>query len=397
MSTTFASNVAGWLRADRRRFDVALAAIVAVIGSTLVIISPDSTELGWPEVASGVGTFVLVLFRRWAPPALLIATMIWIAVHVQVYERPTPLVFAALILLMTTCVRLERWPAIALGTAIAASLYVLGLARNDVEFGDARALIGIAWTAGAVGTADAVRSWRRYRASAEEQIRSATLAAEAQARQQVSDERLTIARELHDLLAHNLAVMNVQAGAAQHLLRSDVDKADEALTAVREAGRSVLDELSDLLSVLRQGGASEPGNGTAPTSSLPTVEALPDLVDTMRSAGLSVEWTQSGTQRELAPAVSLAAYRIVQEALTNAAKHGAGSAELGTTWGDDALTIVVKNPTAADLGSAVGTGHGLVGMRERATVNGGRFETHSTESTFTVEAWLPVVREREAR
>jgi signal transduction histidine kinase len=204
---------------------------------------------------------------------------------------------------------------------------------------------------------------------------------------------LAIARELHDLLAHNLSVMNVQTGAALHLLRADPDQAEASLTAARNAGRTVLDELRDLLAVLRHDG----GEGE-PTSSLPTVDELPDLVETLRAAGLAVTWGQDGAPRELAPAVSLAAYRIVQEALTNAAKHGDGAVQLDTRWDDTGLTIrVSNNRVGAGTGESDGESgrHGLIGMRERATTNGGRVRAEAEGDRFVVEAWLPAATERE--
>ena len=224
--------------------------------------------------------------------------------------------------------------------------------------------------------------------SSEAQIRTAVLAAEAQTRQQVSEERLTIARELHDLLAHNLSVMNVQTGAALHLLRSDPEQAEVSLTAARDAGRTVLDELRELLAVLRHDEGED-----APTASLPTFEELDALVETMRGAGLAVTWTRSGVPLTLAPAVSLAAYRITQEGLTNAAKHGTGAAELVTEWDDAGVTLRIANETAASGG--VGGGHGVVGMRERAAANGGRLTAEPLGSRFVVEAWLPAIADRE--
>lgn len=383
MSDPVGVRVLGWLRADVRRFDLAVAATTMAMGNLLLIGAPDRFDTGWPEVAAGVGAFGLVLFRRYRPPALLVVAMVWTAVHIGIYQRPTPTIFAVIVLLATTCVRLERWPAIGVGAGIGVSLYVLGLISNDAELGDARAVIGIAWTAMSVGIADAVRSWRRYRESADAQLRSTLLAAEARTRQEVSEERLAIARELHDLLAHNLSVMNVQTGAAQHLLRSDPDRAEESLAAARAAGRNVLDELRELLSVLRHDDTAD----GSPTASLPTVDELPALVDTMRSAGMTVEWRRAGEPRSLAPAVSLAAYRIAQEALTNAAKHGAGAADFDTVWGDDGVTLRVANPSLEPTGRA--GGHGLVGMRERAAANGGHLAAEHHDGRFVVTAWLP--------
>ncbi|MEM7286466.1 MAG: histidine kinase [Actinomycetota bacterium] len=376
-----------WLRADPRRLDVLVALITLGLGTALMFGAPERFDTGWPEMAAGAGAFVLTLFRRHLPGLLLAITVTWTAIHVIVLDRPTPMVIAMLVLLFTTAVRLERWQAIVLGIVIGVSLYVMGLTSTDAELADSRAVIGIVWSALAIGVADAVRSWRRYRESADAQVRSAVLAAEAQTRQQVSEERLTIARELHDLLAHNLSVMNVQTGAALHLLRTDPDQAEASLTAARDAGRSVLDELKELLAVLRHDGED------APTAALPSVDELETLVETMRAAGLGVTWSRSGAPRSLAPAVSLAAYRIAQEGLTNAAKHGTGTAELTTDWGPAGLTVRISNPVDAE--ASTGGGHGLVGMRERATANGGRLTVEPIDDRFVITAWLPAAADQE--
>ena len=391
MSEPRSTSVANWFRRDRRRVDVAVAAATTLIGTLLVFGASDEFDAGWPEVAAGIGVFALLLLRRWKPLPLLALALVWTAVHVAIWQRPTQMVFGMLVLLATACIRLDRRRAIALGCSIAVLLYVFGLLSNDAEFADARAVIGIAWTAGAVGIADAIRSWRSYRASAEAQIRSTMLAAQAETRQQVSEERLAIARELHDLLAHNLSVMNVQTGAALHLLRTDPDTAEASLVEARDAGRTVLDELRELLSVLRQ-----PDDADAmPTGSLPTFDELPELVQTVRRAGLTTEWSATGSPRLLAPAVSLAAYRIAQEALTNAAKHGTGTADLVTTWSSDALRIRVSNPIGPHT-SATGSGLGVVGMRERATVHGGQLTTRIDNGQHTVEASLPITADSAA-
>ena len=385
------------LRAEPWRFDLAVAVITLMIGTALTLGAPDRTDPSWPDVAAGVGAFVLVLFRRRQPPLFLGVALGWVAIHVAVFERPTAMVFAVIVLLITTSIRLDRWAALTLGAAIGVSLYLVLLVGNDTELGDARAVIGIAWTAMAVGIGDAVRSWRRYRDAAAEQLRTAVLASEARSRQTVSEERLMIARELHDLLAHNLSVMNVQTGAALHLLRSDPDRAETALVTAREAGRSVLHEVGGLLAVLRRDG-EEP---TESTGSLPTVEQLPNLVDTMRNAGLEVRWTQSGEARPLSDAVSLAAYRICQEALTNAARHGIGPVAFATDWTEAGMRILVANRragneaspdnTASESDRSISGGHGLIGIRERVSANGGDIAAGPDGEWFVVSARLPAV------
>ncbi len=378
-----------WFTVDERRKDLAVATLTVAVAVALLAATPEEYDTGWPDVAAGVGAFVLVALRRRRPLVLLGVALAWSALHAAIWDRPSVMVFAVFVLLGTSCIQLERTPAIVLGAAVAAILYALALVINDeLEPGDGRVLIAVVWTAAAVGVADAVRSWRRYRVSAAAEVRAALLAAEAQAGQQVSEERLAIARELHDLLAHNLSVMNVQTGAALHLLHSDADRAEEALLAARDAGRTVLDELRDLLAVLRRD-----SDGGAPVASLPKIDDLPALIATMRSAGLKVAWTDTGDRLGLAPAVSLAAYRIIQEALTNAAKHGAGTATLRTEWRSDQLVITVANPMPNVTGERVVSGgrHGLIGMRERAVGNGGCLEAGPVDTSFRVWARLPAV------
>ena len=378
-----------WFTADPRRKDGSIAVATLALSMVLIAGSPNDFDTGWPEVVAGVGAFAIVLLRRRWPFPLLAISVGWSVVHVAVWARPTPMILASLVLLATACARLDRGPAIALGAVVGLALYGVALAVDDeLAYGDGRSVIALVWAGAAVGVADAARSWRRYRESADAQVRSAVLAAEARIRQQITEERLTIARELHDLLAHNLSVMNVQTGAALHLLHTDPDRAEDALTAARDAGRSVLDELRDLLAVLRD----DETDGEAPRGALPTVEDVAALVETMRSAGLLVTWTRSGEPGALAPPVSQAAYRLVHEALTTAAKHGDGTATHTTEWNRETFAITVTNPspTVPDTPADPTSGHGLVGMRERAVANGGSLEAGPTPTGFAVRARLPV-------
>ncbi|MEM9203247.1 MAG: hypothetical protein AAGC53_16435, partial [Actinomycetota bacterium] len=191
MSLPVIGPATAWLRADARRLDVAIAFVTISLGSLLLVVAPEEFETGWPEVAAGLGAFVMVALRRWQPFILLTIALTWGAMHVARYERPAPIFFAVLVLLVTTCIRLDRRKAIGLGVVTAVPLYVSGLVVNDAAAGDSRATIGIVWAFLAVGIADAIRSWRQYKKSADAQVRTAVLAAEAQTRQQVSEERLT--------------------------------------------------------------------------------------------------------------------------------------------------------------------------------------------------------------
>ena len=378
-----------WVLSDRRRMDLLVGAAVLAMLIPMTFGSPDEFDTGWPEVAAGVGAFVMLVLRRRWPMTLLAVSSAWSLVHLIVWERPSPMFFATLILLATVCVRLDRWPAIALGAVVGVGLYVVGFLATDVAVGDGRAVVTIAWTGAAVGIADATRTWRRYKTSAEAELAAVRAAAEDRTKREVTEERMAIAREVHDLLSHNLSVMNVQTGAAMHLLRTDPDRAEEALQVARDSGRTVLDELRELLAVLRD------DEDDAPLASLPTVDEIDALVENVRRTGVEVTWSQSGEPRPMAPVVSLAAYRVIQESLTNAAKYGTGTVSLATMWDDRELSILVVNGVrdGADGSSdgAVRGGHGVIGMRERVESNHGSFHVGGDGNRFELTARLPVL------
>jgi signal transduction histidine kinase len=204
------------------------------------------------------------------------------------------------------------------------------------------------------------------------------------AREAVVEERVRIARELHDVIAHHVSTMVVQAGAERRLLDADQAETREVLGTIERVGRSALGEMRRMVAVLRQGQAED-------LTPQPTLSDVPELVAQMREAGLDVELTTSGEPRELPVGLQLSAYRIVQEALTNAFKH-AGSArvlvEISHT--PDALGLVVRDDGQGATAAAPGAGHGLVGMRERVAMYGGRIETgRQPDGGFGVRVLLP--------
>jgi signal transduction histidine kinase len=200
----------------------------------------------------------------------------------------------------------------------------------------------------------------------------------------VAGERATIARELHDVIAHSVSVMTVQAGAARVLLDEEPARARESLVAVEETGRQALGEMRRLLGILR---GDEHENRLAPQPGIADVDAL---VDHVRAAGLPVDVVVEGDPQRLPPGVDLAAYRVVQEALTNALKHaGAARAEVSIRYGPSALELAVTNDGHVRRNGRVG--HGLVGMRERVALYGGEFEAGPRRGGgYAVRASLPM-------
>ncbi|MBR7838714.1 sensor histidine kinase [Actinospica durhamensis] len=240
----------------------------------------------------------------------------------------------------------------------------------------------IAWVMG-----DSMQYRRAYYLDLEEKARRLELERDQQAQIAAATERARIARELHDVVAHNVSVMVVQAEGAAYAMDTAPENTRKALGAIAETGRSALVEMRRLLGVLRtQDGAAE----RAPQ---PGVGQLEDLLEQVRSSGLPVELTVDGIPVELRQGVALAAYRIVQESLTNARKHGgtAVSASVGMYYGERELRLVVQDDGRGVEALTDGQGSGLTGMRERVAMFGGALSAGPLEvgRGFRVEARLP--------
>ena len=199
---------------------------------------------------------------------------------------------------------------------------------------------------------------------------------------------MRIARELHDVLAHNISLISVQAGVALHLMDDQPEQARTALTAIKQASREALGELRSVLDVLRQA-----DDDALPRSPTPGLDGLDQLVARAGAAGLPVETVVEGNRRSLPAGVDLASYRIVQEALTNTMRHAAASrATVTVALGPDTVSVEV---TDDGRGGAHTDGHGLCGMRERAAALGGTFDAGSRpDGGFRVRARLPIEGDR---
>ena len=221
----------------------------------------------------------------------------------------------------------------------------------------------------------------RGRDELQAKIEAARTAAAARA---VAEERQRIARELHDVIAHSVSVMTVQAGAVRRLLHADQERERIALEAIESTGREALAEMRRLVGLLREHGS------TPDFSPQPSMRAVDVLVGTICEAGLPVELTVEGEQTELAPGVDLAAYRVIQEALTNALKYaGPARAWVTVRWRDRELELEIANDGSSEAGGD-GRGHGLAGLRERVALVGGSIESGPRAGGgFVVTARLP--------
>ena len=274
----------------------------------------------------------------------------------------------------------RRWSVAGLGMAFAAAVLVTINDEDAVQ--DAVfvwVLMSVVWVAGfALSRKLAEARAAQERAAVLERDR------EDQARRAVAEERQRIARELHDVVAHSVSVMTVQAGGVRRLLRDDQQREREALEQIEKTGREALAEMRRLLGILRQP-TEQPE--LAPQ---PGMERLSTLIQQVREAGLPVEYRVRGEPVPLPPGIDVSAYRIVQEALTNALKHaGPGRAQVDVSYGSDVLELEIVNDAAGN-GRGEGAGQGLVGMRERVALYGGKLESGPRDGRFVVRARLPM-------
>jgi signal transduction histidine kinase len=247
----------------------------------------------------------------------------------------------------------------------------------------------LVWLVAAWAVGRVVRSWRHKNAALEAANRELEEQRELQAQAAVAVERGRIARELHDVVAHNVSMIVVQAGAAARVLHGEQPDVRNALEVIAGTGRETVDEMRTLLGVLRS------DDGPAALKPQPGLADLEQLVSGVREAGLPVTLRIEGAPRPLPPTLDLSAFRIVQEALTNTLRHaGPARAEVTVRYEDGLVTLEIADTGHGPDGGPItgrGTGHGLVGMRERAAMLGGELEAARADSGgFTVRARLPV-------
>ena len=250
-----------------------------------------------------------------------------------------------------------------------------------------------------------LRTWKLRAAETHTRLTAVENARTEELHRAVEHERARIARELHDVVTHNVSVMVIQAGAARKIMDKSPDRAREALLAVEAGGRAAMGELRDVMGLLRMDLRTETDAGAeqgferagAEPESLapqPGLDRLEALAGRMRGAGVPVELTVSGTPRPLSPGVELAAYRVVQEALTNTVKHASGAdARVQVSYGEDELHVEVTDTGGRPgSGAATGNGRGLIGLRERLSVYGGTLRTGPRPlGGYRVQARIPLL------
>ena len=379
----------GWVIGDPLRVpplvvDVAVA--VVVFGASVVnVAAQDGVGISAIPVAGflmlAIGSVALFWRRRWSLAVLGIAlamTVAWTA-----FDYPGNPIFIILVSLYTVGRYVpEGWISLA---ALAVALAVVGFGQvTDTEPVSVvlAALVAttLPWY---VGRRVRIRGY--YAAAARERAEHLEWKRATEAQRAIADARAGIARELHDVVAHNVSVMTVQAGVARLVVVDDPERAKEAIGAVEDAGRRALDELRHLLGVLR------PETASGELGPQPALSQVHNLVDQIRQTGMSISLA-ADVPSELPVRVDLFAYRIVQEALTNVLKHGGvdAAAQVRLEEADGCLDIEVTD-TGTATSTLPGSGQGIVGMRERAVLLGGVFEAGPRpEGGFRVFARLPI-------
>ena len=370
-----------------------------LLAAAIFIVEAIASARGWPGAPSGLAALGALPMPAWGLLAAGSGALVW--------RRSRPFAVLAAVVAAYVVWHLLDYP---LGPSLAIFVAMYGIGRRVAEVPKSLGVLTAAVLAiVAVGLRDGdpptdlalgatvvpLLPWyigRRVAARSEhlllleERAASRDRERAAELRQAVEEERRSIARELHDVVAHRVSLMTVQAGAAQAILSKDPERALASMTAVEEAGRAALDELRHLLDVLG------PRAGGLPRAPAASIADLSKVASQMESAGLAVELDVDGVNQPLPTRVEMSAFRIVQESLTNALRHAGPGARVVVRLATDASDLSIQ-VTDDGAGTAVGngSGRGLAGMRERAELLGGSFEAGPiAEGGFEVRAILPM-------
>jgi signal transduction histidine kinase len=375
----------GWI--GRYAVDVLLAVLIAV-AILEAWVNEDVEGSPWLLTLFALAWGLPMFARRRFPVAAPATSIVLIAIQAAIWDHSVSYSFG---IFMVVMIATAQFGFLGLTTAglggailVVAAIGLVVVRDPEGDLGDivfVGAIASIAWL---IGFAFYERN--RRTAQLTERAERAERARETEARAAVAEERARIAREMHDVVAHSLSVMVVQAEAAEAMLDGDPDRARRPLAAVQQTGRDALGELRRMLGVLREMADQNPE--LAPQ---PGLSGIDELVDHVRQAGLPVSVRVEGDPRPLPPGIDLSAYRIVQEGLTNALKHaGPASAEVVLRYGAREIELEVRDDGRGG-GSGNGGGHGLLGMRERVALYGGDLTAGPRpEGGFALVARLPL-------
>jgi signal transduction histidine kinase len=375
--------------------DAAIA--VAVFAASLGLLAAGKDlEGGAGEIALGVLLTALaslpLVARRVAPLQVFVLTALASTVLRAVAQADGPPIGPTLALYWVAAEGEQSRARVRLSLALVAALLAAHVTASGLatsRFPGAEILFGVLVWGGAWLAGDRTRLRHERMAELEERARRAEREAERERRLAAAEERTRIARDLHDSAGHAINVILVHAGLGRLQTEEDPASAREQFETIEQVARETVGEIDQLVGALREDSGEEDRDRVeAP----PGLAALGALVERHRAAGLDVTTAVRGQRRPLAAAVDRGAYRILQEALTNAARHGDGSAQVEVAFGRNALELTVANPSRRDrVAQTGGGGHGVIGMRERAALLGGSLDAGARDGRFQVRALLPLV------
>lgn len=362
-------------------------AVISVVGSSFASRWHEAGDLPLDRLGIGIllaGPIALV-FRRRNPPVALVVCVLALGAYLLIGYAMGPIFLATVVALFSAVAAGHRLAAYSVASAAFVALVVSHLVRKSPELSE---LTGVAlWLAILVAVSLAGEGWRARR----ERLAQARAAQQEMERRRGSEERLRIAQELHDVLGHHVSLINVQAGVALYLMDDDPEQARTALTAIKQSSKDLLREMRSTLGVLRGVDVAPPHHP------VPGLGQLATLAAETSAAGLPVDVEVDGTERDLPPSVDLAAYRIIQEALTNTRRHaGPAHAAVRVTFSESELIVqVVDTGTGGPSRASDEGGNGIPGMRERARALGGTLTAGPrTGGGFEVLAHLPIPQDR---
>ncbi len=364
---------------------------------SLITLASGATDAGGTDPLSVtlllLETLPLLFRRRWPIPVLAVTLGATVLHALLVQGLVVNESLGALVALFTVAERYERRVSVMAAVILAASFAGVIVYRAGAQIAVAGFIQTMLAAVIVLALGDWARTRRQYAAATEENARLQESEREERSRRAVEDERERIARELHDIVTHHVSVIVIQAGAGLTALDRRPERARTALEAIDRTSREALTDMRRMLGIL--GDAPETATTTDETRApMPRLERLGELIEEVRAAGLPVELSLDGVRRPLDAGVELSAYRIVQEALTNALKHARGArASVRLAYEPRAIEIEVTDQGGTgrrELGEAGGGGRGLIGMRERVALYGGDFEAGPTATGFRVHARLPL-------
>jgi signal transduction histidine kinase len=362
--------------------DAAIA--TAAFAVSLVLLAAGDAFGPLEVVLSALASLPLAARRYGIIPVFLVTTLASSALHL-IAEPVGPPVGSTVALFWMAAGSDERGRGVTLAVAVGGFLVHLtasGLGRS--AFPGTELLFGSLLWSGTWLAGERTRLRQERLAALEERALRAEREAERERQLAAAEERTRIARDLHDSAGHAINVILVHAGLGRLKTHEDPEAARAAFETIEEVARETVGEIDNLVAVLRDDAAAR-GEVEPP----PGLAALDGLVARHRAAGLDVTSEVRGDRRSLAPGVDRGAYRILQEALTNAARHGAGGVRVEVAYGDAALEITVANPVQPGRATSE-AGHGVTGMRERAALLGGSLEAGARNGRFQVHAHLPL-------